>query len=90
MFINTNINFSLVNDVEIVPIVSLIYDVLPCQAVHGEHGVEYVASLVLVQMREENVLLNGFRESSHRFVVLGDHLRKVDVELMFEIEVTIS
>ena len=46
---------SLVDDVEVVSLVSLLDHRLPANVDDRKHGVENVASLVLVQVREQNV-----------------------------------
>ena len=68
MFKNENENkkinyldFSLVEDVEVVALVALLDDDLARVSVDGEHGVEDVRTFVLVQMREQHILGDGFR-----------------------------
>ena len=72
----TDLNFSGVDDVEVVALVPLLNDDLAGDGVHGEHGVEDVRALVLVQVGEQHVLRDGLGQGGHRLVVfrhdLGD------------------
>ena len=65
----------LINYVEIISLISLLDDNFPRNSRVREHGIEYVTSLVLIQMAEQNILGNGFRERSHSLVILGDDLK---------------
>ena len=55
---DVDLDLPLVDDVEVVPLVPLLDDDLAGHGVGGEHGVEDVAPLVLVQVAEEDVLGN--------------------------------
>lgn len=59
--LSTHLNFSLINHIKVVALVALLDDGFPGQTVHGEHRVEDVGALVLVQVREQNVLADCFR-----------------------------
>ena len=50
---------------------------LHLDGVDGEHGVEDVRALVLVQMIEEDVSRDGLRQRGHRLVVLWHHFLDV-------------
>ena len=54
---------------------TLFDDDIPCLMIDGEHGVEDVRLLSLVQMREEDILGDGFGQRSHRRSVLRNNLR---------------
>ena len=66
-----------VDDVEVVSLVALVNDDLAGEGVDGEHGVEDVHPLVLVQVREEHVLPRRLGQRVHRAGVLGHHLQIV-------------
>ena len=64
-----------VDDIEVVSLVALLDDDLSGHGVDGEHCVEDVRPLVLVQVAEQNVLCDRLAQGCHRLVVLGNHLK---------------
>ena len=67
------LHFSLIDDVKIIALIALLDDYLSAMAAGREHGIENVRPLILVQMRKEHVLGNGFSKGFHSLVVFGHH-----------------
>ena len=61
---------NLLDDVEIVPVVSLENDEIFLLDGHTEHRVKYVFSFCAVQVIEENVIFYGFLQSGHCLGIL--------------------
>lgn len=78
----THLHLALVDDVEVVALVTLLYDGLAGQEVDREHGVEDVRALVLVQVGEEDVLGDGLAQGGHCLVVLRHHLQDRERRLL--------
>ena len=72
-----DLDFSLIDNVEVVSLIALLDDDVGRVDIDGEHGVEDVGALVLVQVGEEDVLGNGLGQRLHRLVVLGNHFLDV-------------
>ena len=74
---DVDLDLALVDDVEVVALVALLDDDLAGHRVGGEHGVEDVAALVLVEVAEQDVLGDCLGQGGHRLVVLWHNLDKV-------------
>ena len=74
---DVDLDLTLVDDVEVVALVALLDDDLAGHRVGGEHGVEDVAALVLVEVAEQDVLGDCLGQGGHRLVVLWHNLEKV-------------
>lgn len=74
-YVSIYLDFSAIDDVEVVSFVTLLDDGFSWKAVDRKHGVEDVRTFVFVQMREQDILGDRFRQGGHRLVVLRHHLR---------------
>ena len=62
---SAHLDFAGVDDIEVVPLVALVNDDLAGDGVDGEHGVEDVHPLILVEMREKHVLPGRLGQRVH-------------------------
>ena len=74
----------LVYDVEIVPVVARVDDVLPLDHLPVEHGVEYLPQLMRLEGAEEQDVLHGLQQA----LPLDVGLRMDDLESIFFIHTT--
>jgi hypothetical protein len=72
---STHLNFTNIDDVEKVTLITLLDDGLAGQTTEREHGVEYVGPFVFIEMGEQDIFADRFCEGRHRFVVFWHHLK---------------